>query len=176
MSAYAVESVAYHEAGHAIAFMYLGIPLSGLHCGPDGGVTIPSRLGSPRARIIATMAGSKAARMAGLFDAGEASVEDAEIGLEALGDLRDCPDTHRRYRAETEAILSKTWFQVVFLAAQLADDRDMDREDIARLCRQPGSPLMVYSALYPRAKALSRPAKTLLRRSGWVSIQTKAFP
>jgi len=165
-------SVAYHEAGHAVVFLYFGVRVDELPCGPEGGHCRPSRTPSPRVCSLVSVAGSLAAQMAGLPDARYPSDADVEYGLEALGDLACCPEENKTRLVECERLLAKCWPQVEYLARELAAG-GLDADSLGALCRRPGSPLAMYAPLYPGSdcrfeRTFQQPTRRRLRRSSGV--------
>jgi hypothetical protein len=179
-TAFDLFSVAVHEAGHALAFLHHGVPVSQLWASEEGGSCLPARFAdNPEIRLLSTTCGLVAARMAGCDDAGHASFEDARQGNEALEELGIYEDAHarnRRIRGATQ-FCARVWPAILTLAEHLAAAGIMNELDIGRLCHRRGdNPLAIYAGLYPEALAPAlKSSKKKMRRGDRVRVFTKAF-
>jgi hypothetical protein len=86
--------------------------------------------------------------------------------------------------ASRRAVYNDAWrfvgvheYEIRWLAAKLLQARRLGRDDIAALCREPGSPLAKYAGLYPPE---TKPTTSLTPRGrasdgGWERVTCAAF-
>ena len=150
------QRTAIHEAGHGVAFMRHGIPVSRLWLRDSeglGGCEPAAKFEAipPRAKIESGYAGAAAERVLLGVSSAEISFEDLrwmEAGLQELGQLPSRLATSWLAR-QADAQAFEWREQIKLLADRVLDRGALSNAGIAELCRQPKSSLAVWANLYP---------------------------
>jgi hypothetical protein len=174
-----MDTTHFHESGHAIAFLSGGTRVDHLEVFvlEGGGICTPGTLGSPETRCRAALVGAAAESLGG--GNGEIpSSEDYRVLAAAARELgiMTTPASRRAVHNDASRFVGVHEYEIRWLAAKLEQAGRLDRNAIASLCREKGSPLAKYAWLYPPE---TKPTTSLAPRgrvsSEWHTVSCPAF-